>query len=282
MKARLIAFAVITHLAIPLLGAQDIVRESPPKPPVAREFNPDDPVKHPEITVVLDPALDPQALIPQEVPQEPALEKPVVAPAEAIDPSSEVTDPDPAVKNPPAEVPQTSPEPLASKPQRGLAVRVEKLQVGSGSIDPSQVKLLAPFPAKPLTPVPAGWCLVSSQNVPPFTREVELSPGNKITLTVRPHLLVPDADGAAVFKISEPGFDPSLGYRQNATVGAILAHSIHQLDVDSKALGIAIDQLQQILVSLPQTQAEEPKPALKPELKPVLKPVLKPSPPRQR
>lgn len=146
-------------------------------------------------------------------------------------------------------------------PENGLAVRVERLQTGKGTIDPSKVKLLAPFPAKPLASAPAGWHLDSSETAPPFTREVEISPGSKITLTIRPHLLVPDADGAQVFSIPEPGYDNSLGYQQTATVGAILSNSIRQLDEDSKHLGEAIDRLQQLLVSLP-------KPEVQPEVKP--------------
>lgn len=139
----------------------------------------------------------------------------------------------------------------APAPRKGLAVHVEKIQTGTGTIDPSQVKLLAPFPAKPLAQPPVGWHLEASEDAPPFTREVELSPGKRITLTVRPHLLVPDTDGIDAFTIFEPGFEPSLGYNQNATVGAVLSQSIRQLDDDSRQLGTVIDNLQQLLVSLP-------------------------------
>jgi len=127
------------------------------------------------------------------------------------------------------------------------------------------VKLSAPFPAKPLSQPPVGWRLDTSDSAPPFTREVEISPGSKITLTIRPHLLVPDADGAQVFTVSEPGYDNALGYQQTATVGAILSESIRQLDEESKQLGTAIDSLQQLLVSLPKP---EPLPEPKPETKP--------------
>jgi hypothetical protein len=80
---------------------------------------------------------------------------------------------------------------------------------------------------------------------------------------VRPHLLVPDANGADVFTIAEPGYESSLGYQQSATVGAILSNSIRQLDDDSKQLGIAIDRLQQLLISLPKPEPE-PKPEAAP------------------
>jgi hypothetical protein len=61
--------------------------------------------------------------------------------------------------------------------------------------------------------------------------------------------------------VAEPGFDPALGYRQNTTVGAVLSRSIRQLDEDSKNLGAAIDNLQQLLVSLPR---QEPEPVVEP------------------
>jgi len=139
-------------------------------------------------------------------------------------------------------------------PAPGLAVRVEKLQSGSQAIDPAQVRVLAPFPAKLLAKSPAGWRIESSESAPHFTREVELAPGKHISLTVRPHVLVPDADGSAVFNIPEPGYSAPLGYHQNATVGAILSTSIRQLDKDAGELGKAIEQLQQLLVSLPKTE----------------------------
>ena len=119
-----------------------------------------------------------------------------------------------------------APEEAPQAPEPGLAVRVERLQSGSGGIDPAQVKLLAPFPAKLLARTPEGWRIEASKQAPPITRDVELAPGKNITLTIRPHLLVADADGSTVFHVAEPGFDSPLGYRQDTTVGAILSNSI--------------------------------------------------------
>jgi len=155
-------------------------------------------------------------------------------------------------------IPEEPPSVIVGKPREGLAVRVEKLKSGSGSIDPSKVKLVAPFPAKPLAPAPPGWLLQSTENVPPFTREVELSDGKKITLSIRPHLLVPNIDGTTIFSVVEPGFEPSLAYQQTATVGAILSSSIIQLEKDSKQMGVAIDKIQQILSSLPKPEIAAP------------------------
>jgi hypothetical protein len=180
-------------------------------------------------------------------------------PAESDSPPNDTRNGDspPATDAPPAEPPPPTP-PAAeapAEPQSNLTVQVEKLQTGKGTMDPKTVKLLAPFPAKPLDAIPPGWRLDASTSAPPFTRNVDLAPGASITLSIRPHLLIPDADGASAFSITEPGFDPALGYRQAQTVSAVLATSILQLDEDAKQLGNAIDQLQQLVSSLPRPAA---------------------------
>jgi len=251
MKTRLV-FAAVTLIAVPWLAAQKVVEE-PQEDPVQeaiREFNQQDTGKTDAASVVADQAAQPDSTPAAKEATEAAV---LVTGKPPTD--SELVKEGEAAPPPPAEEP-------APKPQKGLAVRVEKLKTGSGNIDPTKVKLLAPFPAKPLGPAPAGWKLEANESAPPITREVELSPGKKITLKIRPQLLVPAADGAEVFSVAEPGYDPSLGYQQNATVGAIVSDSIRQLDEDSKKLGATIDSLQQLLVSLPkpEPQPEQPKP----------------------
>lgn len=197
-----------------------------------------------EVTVVLDPPSDDA---------EPAA-APVAAPPSLI----ETVD----------ALPGSPPPPPTSK-KTEVVVRVEKIQTASGPVDPAEVKLLAPFPAKPLSSIPAGWKLDASGSAPPFTREVELTPGSKITLNIRPHVLIPETDGAATFPVAEPGYDAALGYHQADTVGAILAGSVRQLEDDSKRMGDVIDRLQQLLVSLPKPPVAPPEtepapPAAKP------------------
>lgn len=215
-----------------------------------------------EVTVVLDPPAEsssPKTEKPES--GDPAQKKstsPVKVTGTLPADSELVPDKaDEAVKNP-APAAEESPSVNPAKPREGLAVRVEKLKSGSGSIDPTKVKLVAPFPAKPLAPAPPGWLLQSTENVPPFTREIELSDGKKITLSIRPHLLVPNVDGTTIFSVVEPGFEPSLAYQQDATVGAILSSSIIQLEKDSKQMGVAIDKIQQILSSLPKPELTAP------------------------
>ena len=265
-----IAILTLALLGMPCAYAQNVTPEPSEDPIQAaiREFNRKDAEKSSanEVTVVLPPAKEspeaPPVLVTGKPPENTEFISETPAPDETPAATPSENPPAPAIEEP-------APAPT---PQKGLAVHVEKLQAGTGSIDPAQVKLLAPFPAKPLAKPPAGWHLEAAENAPPFTREVELSPGKKITLTVRPHLLIPDMDGANTFMVSEPGYEPSLGYRQDATVGAILSQSIRQLDDDSKALGAAIDNLQQLLVSLP-----KPLPVAPPAPEPA-----KPAPTRKR
>lgn len=236
------AIAAITLFGSLFAGGQNVTQEPRPDPVLdaIQEFKQRDKEKPNEVSVVLDAVGKPPAPVDAAAPAPVEPPPPVLVtgkPPEEIDPAVE------------------------SAPRDGLAVRVEKLHTGNGTIDPSRVKLLAPFPAKPLAQPPAGWRLDASDSAPPFTREVELAPGSKITLTIRPHLLVPEADGANVFAIPEPGYDSPLGYQQTATVGAILSNSIRRLDEDSKQLGAVIDSLQQLVISLPKP---EPQPEAKP------------------
>lgn len=124
-------------------------------------------------------------------------------------------------------------------------------------LDPAKVQIRAPFPPKPLASAPAGWKVVRSNNPKTLlTRDVELAPGKRLTLRIQPHVLVPDADGSAVFSVAEPGYDPAAFYRQEATVAGILAHSIEQTTTAERRLTLAIDQIDQLLISLPNPEKQ--------------------------
>jgi len=134
----------------------------------------------------------------------------------------------------------------------GPEVRVQPLRELAGArIDASEVRINTPFAAKPLGIPSAGWKLVASSDVPAFRKNVEVSPGTWLTLSIRPHVLVPEADGQNVFHVSEPGFDPASGYTQKATISSSIASSVRQLEEDALVLGKAIAELEQILISLP-------------------------------
>lgn len=262
MKPALLATA-ITLASICLLPAQSSpveldANDQPAPDAVAdaiRRFQEsrNTPGKSNEVVVDLTQSDEPEAA------KQPPAEKPAAPPP--------APKPDPAPTPPAAE-----PAPPVPVPKEGLTVKVERLQTGNGTIDPASVKLLAPFPVKPLGPIPPGWKLDSSADAPAFTRDVELAPKSSITLTIKPHVLVPDANGASAFSVSEPGFDPADGYRQLHTVGAVLARSLDQLDEDSKQLGTAVEQLQQLVSALPKPS---PKPATATGAKPL--PAAKPA-----
>ncbi len=195
---------------------------------------------------------------------------PPPAPVETTEPEPEAPEPvlvtgKPRKEAAPGELPKpeptefpkvdpTTPEPVspaAESAEPGLEVRVESIRKGTGKLDPEKINLRAGFPAKPLASPPPGWIMEKSKDAPVIIREVELQPGTVISLDIKPHVLIPDADGANVFSVNEPGFDPLAGYRQEQTVSAILAKSVVQLDEDSKQLGNALSELHRILSSLP-------------------------------
>jgi len=244
MKPQLTSAALLAFTS--LFAMAQTVREDPKSDPVLdaiEEFEQRDQKLSKDVQVVLDPAAeddsDDSSALANDKSAAPAAGK-ATPEASNLQNLSQIT------------------EKAAAKHQEGLSVRVETLQTGQTKIDPKQIKLLAPFPAKPLSQPPSGWHLEASESAPPFIREVEVAPGTKVTLTIRPHFLVPDANGSSVFTISEPGYKSALGYQQADTVGAILASSLNQLEKDSIHLGNAIEGLEQLLISLPKTEIEPP------------------------
>jgi hypothetical protein len=257
MKATLI-FSTLAIFGSPFAAAQNVTGEPTPDPVLEaiQEFKKYD-KETAEVVGATPVALTTPPAVENTPPTSPE-------PTEAVTVSeAPIPEPDPLENTQETKPSAQEPPP---KPADDLTVRVENLQSGNKRIDPSEVKLLAPYPAKPLSLAPAGWQLDATNDAPPFVREVELSPGSKITLTIRPHVLIPDADGENAFAVAEPGFEPSLGYQQTSTVGSILANSVRQLDEDAKQLGNAIENLQQLLVSLPNPAVAPPPEPAKPIL----------------
>ncbi len=157
------------------------------------------------------------------------------------------------------EAPEPEPE--------GVSVNVEPGKDGHAKIAAASVKLLAPFAAKPLFQPPAGWRLEHPEEVPTFIRKVPLANGTTISLAIRPHLLVPDADGENVLTVSEPGYDPDLGFAQSGTMGAVLSASVQRAEEDSRRMSEALDRLSQLLASLPAAPEASPVPEPSPTTK---------------
>lgn len=175
------------------------------------------------------------------------------------------TEPAPPEEEPAAPEPEPEPEP------EGVSVRVEPGRDGSAKVDAASVKLLAPFPAKPLFQAPAGWRLEHPEEVPAFVEQVPLANGTSISLSIRPHVLVPDADGENVVAVQEPGYDPALRYAQTGTMSAVLSASVERMEEDSRRMSDALDRLSQLLGSLPAAPEAPPKAKPAPEPSPVKK-----------
>jgi hypothetical protein len=235
---------ILPLLCLGLLVISPCQAENDPVQEAIRKFENARNKKPPEVTVVLEPPTEAPDLPPATDPQPEITEDSQHSPSPPITPDT-----------PPADTPALPATDTTPIQPTGVSVSVRKLESGGRPLDTSTLKILAPFPAKPLAQPPHGWLIVPSDNIPPYTRELELEPGKTITLSVKPHVLVPDADGFNSFIVPEPGYDPALEYQQNATIGAVLAGSLRQLDSDSKQLGSALDQLQQLLISLPKPKA---------------------------
>ncbi len=270
---------------ISLVPAQDADPDSIPDAEQIQkaidEFNRNRKAKPAEITVVLPPPGKTEATPDktEETPraiaveEKPANKKPVLIsgkppearkdePAKPLQPESEEQIPDtvaiPETTETPAETPETPAEPIS--------VRVESIRSGSGKIDPNNIEIKSSFPTKALIPAPAGWKLGSDKSAPAFSRQVEIKPGTFISLEIIPHILSPDADGAKVFSVTEPGYDYKKGYQQDQTVANILESSITQLETDSLKMGSALSELHRLLASLPkpETPASNTNPPIKP------------------
>lgn len=175
-------------------------------------------------------------------------ESPVPVPEEdGAAPADEEAVPEP----PDAESPEEQEEPPAPPEPEGVMVNVEPGKDGSAKVDASAVKLLAPFAAKPLFQAPAGWRLEHPDDVPAFVEKVPLANGTTISLSIRPHVLVPDANGEDVLAVSEPGYDPALRYAQTGTMSAVLSASVERMEEDSLKMSEALERLGQLLGSLP-------------------------------
>ena len=219
-------------------------------PLAAQDIAPKDSERDPVLTALLEETTE---VAPDSLAAD--LEPPVLVTGNPPD-EAELLDPDHT-----AEPTADEPEPPADEPSAARGVNVEVVGGNNAQrIDAAEVKLLAPFPAKPLSEPPAGWKIVQPEGAPAFSETVELANGTRLDLSIRPHLLVPDADGSQVFALSEPGFDAALGYAQTDTVGSVLADSIRELDRNGERLDKAARRLSELLDSLPAPQVDQEQP----------------------
>lgn len=236
-------------LALAAATAQDIAPKDSERDPmlsVLTEGFEDDDI--PSVTV--DISATDSALIGEEVP-------------DAVTEDGDLPE---SVEEAAAEAPEEEEPPAPPEPE-GVTVNVEPGKDGSAKVDAAAVKLLAPFAAKPLFQAPAGWRLEHPEDVPAFVEKVPLANGTTISLSIRPHVLVPDANGEDVLAVTEPGYDPALRYAQTGTMSAVLSASVERMEEDSVKMSEALERLGQLLGSLPAAPeappAKEPSPVKK-------------------
>lgn len=233
-------FATCLALTLATASAQDIAPKDSERDPMisalTEGFEDED---IPSVTV--DISATGSNLVDAESPEPPA-EDDGAAPADDEEDAGEALEHDAPAKE---EEPPAPPEP------EGVTVNVEPGKDGAVKVDAAAVKLLAPFAAKPLFQAPAGWRLEHPDDVPAFVEKVPLANGTTISLSIRPHVLVPDSNGEDVLSVNEPGYDPALRYAQTGTMSAVLSASVERMEEDSLKMSEALERLGQLLGSLP-------------------------------
>lgn len=133
-----------------------------------------------------------------------------------------------------------------------------RLQVDEASDDSEVVtyeedaKITAPWPAKPDENIPDGWELSPApENLVDYKTSIVLENGKSISVTMTPFVLVPKNEDSSVVRIQEPGFDATMLNEQDATMGALLGSATQQLEEKEKQTATVINNLQQLLSSLP-------------------------------
>jgi len=145
--------------------------------------------------------------------------------------------------------------PKVDKPaNEGIQIQVEKFNGKSGSgSQTGKVKVTSPWPAKPLDVPPLGWRYIPAPaGIEPYRTTIKLGGAESVNLAITPYVLVPVSDGRNVIRIAEPGYDPSQGYLQEATIGSLLQQSTEEIEHHEKLTSAAIQRLQSLLSSLPQ------------------------------
>ena len=136
----------------------------------------------------------------------------------------------------------------------GIHLQVDQFpDEGAAKKGTQEPRITAPWPAKPDQNIPNGWKLVPApESLNDFKISVNLEDGQTVHLTMTPFVLAPRKGGSVIAAVVEPGFDPVQFDQQEKTMGALLSSATIQLEQKEKQAAVVIDQLQQLLSSLPQ------------------------------
>ncbi len=132
-----------------------------------------------------------------------------------------------------------------------LEVVAEPVRAHSSITSPNQnLTLYTPWKPKPLQEAPQGWRYIKGTKEQAYPTKITLSDSTEIQLEITPYILAPE-DSSSIALVSEPGYQPELGYSQTQSISATLNHSNQELEATEKQLDSSIELLNQLLISLP-------------------------------
>lgn len=111
-------------------------------------------------------------------------------------------------------------------------------------------KVYLPYPPRARSPLPPGWVLRPSDDLPPMTRKVKLADGRHVILEFPSMEIQPAPAKDGSVSMQEPGFDPRKSAQEN-TISMVLSEFIEDTTNHRKVLGEALGEMEQILLSAP-------------------------------
>ncbi len=111
-------------------------------------------------------------------------------------------------------------------------------------------KVYLPYPPRARSPLPPGWVLRPSEDLPPITRNVVLADGRRVILEFPSMELQPAPAKDGSLSMQEPGFDPRKSSQEN-TISTALNQFIDDTTKHRDVLGEALREMEQVLLSVP-------------------------------
>mgnify|MGYP000173900485 CR=1 FL=1 len=257
--------ALLLFGAIPFASAQDATAEDPAEEPEVTESSDDaeDNAEAQEEEVATDDEAGDSEETDIEESDEASTDTAEEAPEEE---QPELTWQERLVPNVANAEPEVRPEVILGEP------------VASDDVDGKR-RIFLPYPPRAASPLPPGWMLRPSEELPPITRSMVLADGKRMILEFPAMELQPDttkSDGTVAMQ--EPGFDPRRATQTN-TISKTLDTFIGDTKKSRTALGEALRDMEQILLSAPAAPTR-PAPSSTPADGSPSSPLLPPSPQR--
>lgn len=136
-------------------------------------------------------------------------------------------------------------------PEPAVTVKIElPKQIKLADAETSGFKLLTPWAPKPMQSPPIGWRYIPARRGKAYPVEVTLATGNTLSLSVTPYTLVPELSDDVV-QAREPGYQTERGYQQVHSISARLQTATTNLEQAGRSLDKSIENLSELVDSLP-------------------------------